>query len=482
MIAWVWVAASLCSQGPPPPDSPAPPHASASAPADAPLPPEGLPAPPAPVGIIPDIPVPEDLMKAGPAAPDPQVPPAAPRQRAMVLPVKLPANASVELQSAARTLEGQVAEALARHAGFDVVTRVELGSLVGAALQAQLLGCDAESCMADIADAMGTQLMVTQRLDLADGYWNLLSTLLDVREARALRRAQIRARGLDQLLASVDILARTLAAGSNVAVDDPQLMTRLGTNEEGLAALQDRVKGKDVDVVSAWTQLVVDKNSESGRLSLLQGSLAAGVGVSAVTTAVVAAVAAGYYFNLLYAFQLKHAEEGAPLMFPWLAALVALVAPLPPALVLGGLMAALVGVSVWDVLDLGRVKVKRTGCCRDEPQVQAAGHRTPLRFASVIVAAAGALFATLTPCAFCATQTLCLAPVTYANIRFEPDETDPAVQMDERSLFLAATGHNALLIAGLVAVTIPAALSSLVATLLLMRFSTNDLLDDEDGT
>ena len=68
--------------------------------------------------------------------------------------MRLPDGAGEDLKAAASGVERSLIEALARHAPFHVISRSEMVAVAGQAMQNQLMGCDAEGCMAEIADVV----------------------------------------------------------------------------------------------------------------------------------------------------------------------------------------------------------------------------------------------------------------------------------------------------------------------------------------
>lgn len=398
----------------------------------------------------------------------------APRERAVVMPVRVVESAGADVTLAAQSLERALTDALGRHAAFHVLSRAEIGAMVGKAAQAQLMGCDAESCLTELADALGAELVVSSRLDVTGGYWHAQSALFDRRTMQAIRRAAIKARSLDALLASADQLGRQLAQGSRISLDDPQLAQRLGTDARGMEALRERRKrAPDEDLVSAWTATVRARNGESGRLALAQGGLVLLGSLVLLAGGCATGVTAAYFENLFGAIHASGEQ-----VFPWLAAVIAMVTPLPFLLGGAGIAAALIALGTVDALDVGRIPVAREGCCRDEDLVQEEeGWSVPRRVAPML-ASLGALVALFTPCAFCGVRVCCLAPQTYGLVAFARGREDLSIPADDRQSLLLINATEVVIPVLVVALGVPFGVGALGAALALMATGTQRVVDD----
>lgn len=336
--------------------------------------------------------------------------PAPQKARAVMLPVRLPDDAGPELVSAAAGVERALVDALGRHASFRVMTRSEIAALAGTAQREQLMGCDAEGCIAEIADALGAEFVIAAQMDHTDNAWNLRASLLDRLQAQAVRRAQVSARSLNALISSMDTIARQLAGGSTAALEDPRLAERLGTTPEEATAFARSVP-QGVDVSTAWTDHIVERNGESEIFPLVEsGLLLAIAGLFVFHT--LATIPANYFFQTI---EIANAPPVATSLrdprnpdgtYNYPVGLMLLTyGPVPLLVVAVTLLAgAFVVTSFVDWLDLGRVPVKREGCCRDERRIRAA-EKPGLgrRLAPYIAAAAGGLVAATPVVGFIAT-------------------------------------------------------------------------------
>ena len=161
-------------------------------------------------------------LQPGPAAPN-----GALVRKAVMMPARVGGTPSQEDTASLRGVERALAEALARHGNLHILTQTEIAALLSQEQQSQLLGCEAESCMAEIADALGAEVTVLTQVDVTPGLWSLRCALVDRRSALTLRRAAVKARDLDGLLQSVDVVARQLGSGVLHTLEDPRLAARL---------------------------------------------------------------------------------------------------------------------------------------------------------------------------------------------------------------------------------------------------------------
>ncbi|MEW5855334.1 MAG: hypothetical protein AB2A00_41555 [Myxococcota bacterium] len=415
-----------------------------------------------------------------------QAPASPTTERAVILPVRS-ATSSPEVRAALPGIERALADALGRHASFHVISRSEVAAMVGRAAQAQLEGCDAESCVAEIADALGADLSVVTVLDVTPGLWSLQTSLIQRKTASLVRRAGVKARSLDALMASLDVVGRQLAQGSRVSADDPRLAQRLGTDAATADALRARLHEQpDVDLSETWTDLVIERNRESDVLAALQGALLTVGGLGMCLAGGVQGMTACVY---TYSTVLPGNVEavGLPLytgtafvLLPapcWISAL----ATLPMALV----------VAAVDAADRGRLPVSRDGCCRDEERIREAEAPGWGRRLAPVLATAGGLLALLTPVVFVVTW---LGPLAYdyatvslAKEGFGQEAStlhEAGWTLPEEYLFndapIAPSGVVPLTHLGLLGATVllPFVVVALTAAVLLMLTDTVPLVDE----
>jgi hypothetical protein len=445
-------------------------------------------------------------LQPGPAAPN-----GALVRKAVMMPARVGGTPSQEDTASLRGVERALAEALARHGNLHILTQTEIAALLSQEQQSQLLGCEAESCMAEIADALGAEVTVLTQVDVTPGLWSLRCALVDRRSALTLRRAAVKARDLDGLLQSVDVVARQLGSGVLHTLEDPRLAARLGTSDAGLTQLRAQAAAADEDVTTRWTELLIQRNRESSALALAQGGLWIAAGLLAVLGGATAAMAYSYFtvatppakqdvltVGLGYGYGQPLTDTGGRLRFPWAAAVVAMLAPVPLWLAAVGTGVAALVLGVVDRLNLGRIPVQRSGCCRDEEKIKAATAPTLAQRLAPVAAALGGGVALLGVVSFAAcgnpvTQVaalvvplavarglrLLLAPAGVAVPPFPTSTLGPRVSVTPDSYSLA----HALLVAGFLlsvpAVVVPLAALTFLHAILLIRHERSDILDAE---
>ncbi len=290
----------------------------------------------------------------------------------LLAPISAAAGAHQQLgQSIVRAL----ARSLARLTSLSVLTARDVEVRLGELAAQQLTGCDDDSCAADVANALGVDLILQGRLDQAGGLWLLQVGVLQRATAEVVFRRQLRSRSADGLLNSLDPLVREMFGGGGFFVDDPSLAGRLGTNSTGVARLREGMGPKD-EATAAWTRTVIEANKESELLAFAEGALLALSGAFLLATAPLAGTVSlvstftqvreyPVYLNpnqtnTTGPYVLNYAFIATQLMFLGIG--VAMVIPALAALVLG----------ILDWMDIGRIPVEREGCCRDEEALRKA--------------------------------------------------------------------------------------------------------------
>ncbi len=125
----------------------------------------------------------------------------------------------------AELVNGSVAQALSDFDTLQVVTTGDIRRVANLEAQKQALGCDQESCLAEIAGALGAQFVIFGRLGRLDETVVVQLNLFDAEAARPVAREEVRAATLDELLDRVRPatlrLTRTLLPAGTVIVDEP---------------------------------------------------------------------------------------------------------------------------------------------------------------------------------------------------------------------------------------------------------------------
>jgi len=155
-----------------------------------------------------------------PAAPAPQ-PTAPTRTRVLVLDVKSKDLSASEIE----TLTSLITAHLSRYQQLDVMSSVDIKRLVDLEAQKQSAGCDADSCLSEIAGAMGAELVFFGQAGKLGSTIVLTLNVYDAKKSEAVGRQPIEARDLGQLPdlvgpaidRMVQPLFQTLRAGTTVA-------------------------------------------------------------------------------------------------------------------------------------------------------------------------------------------------------------------------------------------------------------------------
>ena len=91
-----------------------------------------------------------------------------------------------------------------------VLAASDVGSMLGLERQKQLLGCSDESCLFELAGALGAEYLLSSEVSEIGGEWMLTVALLDMQAARAQGRTTRRAPDLKDLLALVPVAVGTV--------------------------------------------------------------------------------------------------------------------------------------------------------------------------------------------------------------------------------------------------------------------------------
>jgi TolB-like protein len=122
--------------------------------------------------------------RAAPAAP------AAPSTKPRLAFLELTPGPEVTKEVAAAAGEVLVV-ALSETNKFDVITKSDVKALLGYEAQAQMLGCNEASCMADLGGALGAAFLVSGSLGRLGGQLQLTLALIDTARSTAAKRASL---------------------------------------------------------------------------------------------------------------------------------------------------------------------------------------------------------------------------------------------------------------------------------------------------
>jgi hypothetical protein len=323
--------------------------------------------------------------------------------RLVMLGMKLGSGLPDEVLKGARALETELLRSLRRYARSNVLGWAEVTKRVEGARKAQLLGCDSESCLVELAEFLDADELVTTQLNRVEGV--LVVDAVRMRRAglSVLNRTSMRGRGVTNVLASVDLMARELLGGVQLSLEDPKLGERLGTDDLGVKALRARVAAEPrMGLHRAWTDVLVEHNREPWMLPVLEaglvlaaGAVAAGsVGVGAYLLVVHRLALAFRYGPIVVNGQEEwhHDNADGRLSYPWFSVVMLVGHALLSVAVTGALVAGAAGVAVWDGMNRGRIKAESRACCRDETRIRDASLPSwPERLAPILALAGGAL-------------------------------------------------------------------------------------------
>ncbi len=128
------------------------------------------------------------------------------RPRVLVLDPTTQAKDDSELHAMARTLGNLVTVELTKDRRLDVITQIDIKRLAELDSDRQALDCNAESCLAELAGAIGAQYVVYGELGLLGSAHVLNLSLFDSVAARAINRVAMQG--------TVDEVSRGIAKAS----------------------------------------------------------------------------------------------------------------------------------------------------------------------------------------------------------------------------------------------------------------------------
>ncbi|MEW5847723.1 MAG: hypothetical protein AB2A00_02875 [Myxococcota bacterium] len=273
-----------------------------------------------------------------------------------VLPVRMitagaaGAEGSIMLTSA---LTARMQEA----SGYRVLSTDEVQEMLSHEAVRQAAGCAEDSCLTELLGAIHSELVVLSEVRPVGGVLLFTSSLIRQSDASVVERASTQGRTLQSLVAQTEEMALALAGKPESAVlEGPVAMQRLGfTTPEDLAAFRTfREEHPQATTTEALTEFIVQHNVESR--ALVAGEAVA-FGLSAV-----GALALVMVFLPVYG-----AVVSSTVNPPLLMAVAVPLAITGPLVVLSAMVG--VALAVVDALNLGRVAVRRSGCCRRDADI-----------------------------------------------------------------------------------------------------------------
>lgn len=117
----------------------------------------------------------------------------------------------------------EVATELARDTEVRVQTVEDSRVTLGVEAQKQMVGCDETSCLAEIAQAMGTDMLLFGRLDRVGDQVTLQLTLLDAATAQPKERVSAKDKDVASILVRMNsvLLNTKRAINPNVVIEEP---------------------------------------------------------------------------------------------------------------------------------------------------------------------------------------------------------------------------------------------------------------------
>lgn len=109
-------------------------------------------------------------------------------------------------------LDGSVAAAMARSAGLDVVSEADLRRMIELEGQRELLGCNTESCLTEVAGALGARYVLHGRVGTLERELLLQLAIFDASTSRTVASRQTSAGSADALSRAVPALVDALMA------------------------------------------------------------------------------------------------------------------------------------------------------------------------------------------------------------------------------------------------------------------------------
>jgi len=167
------------------------------------------------------------LVSAAPPSPTPMSTPSTPTCRAAVLDLAPGEGITTER---ARSLTEVVTAEVGAHLGCAVLSRAEIEALMDFEVSRQAGGCDTDSCIAELGEALGVSRLVLGTVQRVDDDVLISLRLVDMEGMHVLRRVTDATRRDDALLPFVGWLARRLVLDDATAgprpVDDTRVVQR----------------------------------------------------------------------------------------------------------------------------------------------------------------------------------------------------------------------------------------------------------------
>jgi hypothetical protein len=125
----------------------------------------------------------------------------------------MPGLTPVNISPAEAGLHSEVLAQELMRRGLEITTSRDIQTLLGVERQRQLMGCDAQSCIAELADALGAAALVQGDVGRVDARWSVTIRIISSRDGATL--AAFSGQTLENVAALLDhaagVLAQTLS-------------------------------------------------------------------------------------------------------------------------------------------------------------------------------------------------------------------------------------------------------------------------------
>lgn len=272
-----------------------------------------------------------------------------------VLPVRC-ALEDLRIKDAVPAFAPALTARLAETGAYKVLGADDVADMLRNEGERQAVGCSDDGCLAEIAGALGARLVVTGEVARNGNTLLWTATLMDQQEGTVVRRVGIQGQTIQGLLSQSEEVALALVGkDAEARLEGEEAMKRLGFSNK--ADMEDFRKFKKehttMTTEESLTRFIIDRNSESKMLTALE------VLAFAAAAGVVPVLGLGHALNTTLSVYLHQYIAAMLLTVP-----VLIVPPISLVIALGG-----IGLTVWDALDSGSVKVHKEGCCRDDSTI-----------------------------------------------------------------------------------------------------------------
>ncbi|MEW5851489.1 MAG: hypothetical protein AB2A00_22055 [Myxococcota bacterium] len=270
-------------------------------------------------------------------------------ERAAVLTVTV-SPSTPESEAVAELMTNTLTDHLARLKVYDVMAPHEVQALLANEQERQMMGCEADTCLAELAGALGVRFLVVGRVERVQDHHLWTARIVDQTAGTVVSAGAMKAATLASLVAQVEDMARVLCHLEPITDDDQRAARRWGFVDvrDARDFRTYRLTVPELSTGEALTRYIVRHNAESNALAVaeaatvLTGSMLLAASFAGTIFAALAMLSDATTVSLL-------SLGGAGVMFH---------------LGVAAMAAALV-LLVVDALDLGRVPVRDSGCCVD---------------------------------------------------------------------------------------------------------------------